>query len=266
MQNGTVTTANLGTMSASGGGAIDLEATVNNTGSTLDPQAIGKFVMNGGTIVGGTIANANSLGFTNNGNNILQNVTLGGTSGLTLGDQVGSSFGGYTNIVGTLTNGVGATYNIGYNSTINFTGNTTLDNANLNFTSPVFYGFITNATGTTLTLGSGVVASGRAAQFNGSGALNNQGTINSNGGGNWYIQQAQGRRPTAARVEATGASSALFLNVAGLAQHGHDQGSEQRDRAFAERDCDDGEPGDAVGERRRGHRPGGDGDTTPARP
>ena len=45
---------------------------------------------------------------TNNGNNILQNVTLGGTSGLTLGDQVGSSFGGYTNIVGTLTNGVGA--------------------------------------------------------------------------------------------------------------------------------------------------------------
>ena len=91
--------------------------------------------------------------------------TLGGTSGLTLGDQVGSSFGGYTNIAGTLTNGVGATYNIGYNSTINFTGNTTLNNANLNFTSPTYYGFITNATGTTLTLGSGVVASGQGGQF-----------------------------------------------------------------------------------------------------
>ena len=151
-----------GGLTLSGGTLAGSQA---SDGSTF--SVAGTFLLNGGILSNFSIANSNSLTFSNNSANTLQNVALSGTGGLTLGDQVGSSFAGYTNITGTLTNGVGATYNIGYNSTINFTGNTTLDNANLNFTSPVFYGFVTNATGTTLDSGQrrGRFGQGSAVQW-----------------------------------------------------------------------------------------------------
>ena len=64
-----------------------------------------------------------------------------------------------------------------------------------------------------------MVVSGRAGQFVGSGTLNNQGVLNSNGGGQWFIQQVQGVT-NSGTIEATGASSTLYMNVAGLVNTG----------------------------------------------
>ena len=160
-------------------GTINITGTWNNTGNSYTLNGLtGDFRLNGGTIIGGTInqPGARGLRFSNNGNNILNGVAVGGP--LVLSDP--SAFVRLLNAT-TFTQADLT----GSNATLIVEGTTatpssTLSGATVNM--DVAGGRFGVSGNMTLTLASTTTVRGRGTissdlQFSGLGIINNQGTI-----------------------------------------------------------------------------------------
>jgi fibronectin-binding autotransporter adhesin len=160
---GTYTTAQLSDVKSSNNGTISITnaGALNNTGATLDVATIngngsGKFQLDIGKIVGGTIQNSQQLGFTASTSNILDGVTLAPGQGLNIGDVATT---GTVVIQNGITYSGNPTFNLGINSGLYFDGASSIfDNATLNATDNTNYTFIgVNSNNQSLTLGANLV-------------------------------------------------------------------------------------------------------------
>jgi hypothetical protein len=194
--DGSNTTANLGTVTLSGGGRALLNGTLNNTATTLTAPTGGAFELYGGTITGGTIASG-ALSFTSSGGyldgttltgdlsvgasthvRLINNATFTGTN-----VSVGNSGGVYWQQTGTLANhtislGAGSHFRTeGANSALTLTSGTVTMGS-----GAYFYASGTNSS---LTFDAGTSLSGGVTAYSDSSAgtaITNQGTINHNTG------------------------------------------------------------------------------------
>lgn len=174
LAGGTLTLGQGEQLSATNGGAIDLLTTLNSAGKTFDPLAYaapGLFVVDGGTISGGTIANSDSLAFKGN-SNVLNNVSLSG--GLVIGS---TSSNANVDITGSFAYGTGSTFQINFGS-LSFQNSETLDNVSFVLGSGGYGGTVNDNSGTTLTLGANVSMSGPDGTL-GADHLINNGAISS---------------------------------------------------------------------------------------
>ncbi len=177
--NEPITLSKLGKFNRNGGTVI-LFGTLENAGETLALNDVtGSWVLNGGTIRGGTVSQADGarLILTRNGQNILDGVTVEG--GVDLSD------GGFVRIrTGlTLTTGsaLGGTVRLDNGGILGFDGTQTLAAGTIEFLG--HSGSVGPVADTTLTLGSGVLVHGKTGYlepaFNAGGTptLINQGII-----------------------------------------------------------------------------------------
>lgn len=209
-------------ISAANGGVINLQTTLDNTGNTFDPLAYGSagaFVVSGGTISGGSIANSDTLHFASNITSILQNAAISG--GLNLATSQDS--GGSVQIQGAFSHGTGALFNLGRYGVLTFAGSYTFDNATVNFAAPTSLG-ITNGT---LTLGPHLILQGGRGiigpYVGAGGTLINQTTIAASGSSpafglnTFSIQTRQATNQGTIRADNGGyllvSSSTIFTNA-----------------------------------------------------
>ncbi|MDB6092893.1 MAG: autotransporter outer rane beta-barrel protein [Verrucomicrobia bacterium] len=191
--DGNTTTANLGSITISSGGAVQLNGLVDNTAATITAPTGGSYDLLGGTIVGGTIA-AGAVNFTTSagtldGVSLLGDLSLlapsayvrlaNGTSFSGANLNLTSSAGIYWQQVGTL---AGKNLNLGSNSYIYLTGvnnaltlaNTTTVNGDASIYSDGSTGIVLNLQGAiNHTLGNGTLSAP---------TLTNSGTITSTTG------------------------------------------------------------------------------------
>ncbi len=156
----------------------------------------GSMAMRGGLLIDATITNPDLITFVNTSANRFQNIKLAGTSGL----NIGTTFApGQLRIIGGITHGTGAVFNIGGGSALMFDGAQTFDNAVVNVAEPSFglgYGSLGfSFAGTTLTLGPSLAINGRLLDIGESAAssgdagstLVNNANLSSDEGGLWGI-------------------------------------------------------------------------------
>ena len=156
----------------------------------------GSMVMRGGLLIDATIANPNLITF-DTGPNRFQNIKLTGTSGLNIGT---TSNQGRLRIIGGITHGAGAVFNVAGGSALMFDGAQTFDNAVVNVAEPTFgggYGSLGfSFAGTTLTLGPSLAVNGRLVDIGETAAsggvagstLVNNANLSSDEGGLWDIK------------------------------------------------------------------------------
>jgi hypothetical protein len=201
---GTVTTAGLGNLSATGA-TVRVQGTLDNTGATLNlAPALGVWYLDGGTIKNGTIASTggSTLALTSyfNSTNINE-YGAGGLSGVTIAAGATIDATQYDSVAGSwpycaITNGLtlngtiklgntgGSTYGelwfAGHSQTLTGTGTVVFGNSNLN---ALYAGgendnalILTVDTGITIQGGSGTIADGYS--YNTPGSVVNNGTIN----------------------------------------------------------------------------------------
>ena len=175
-------TRGTGTLTTSNGGFVVLNGSLDNTGKTFDVQTdiagTHNFQMQNGLITGGNVNNANLLRFDSN-NNRLNNVVLDQPLDLTP-DNSRVHLQGTTNLIS-------GTYNLGYNTALQFDGDRTLTNVAVNFSSANYYGFVGNNGAGTMTIDATSSFTGRLgyidyALYDGSGTRNlvNNGLISQN--------------------------------------------------------------------------------------
>ena len=169
---GTFTSAALGTFSRSGG-TVDLTGTLTNTGLTLAlTNTTGAWVLDGGTIVGGTI--------TTSGSDALQ-VSSGTVNGVTLAGTLDeNTFGGSLTITNNLTLASGLVETTDIES-LNFSGTQTLGGTGevlFNGGNNPNNGLSVQGSGSVLTIGANITIDGLTATISaGSGAIDNYGTL-----------------------------------------------------------------------------------------
>ena len=174
--NGTFTAAGLNPAGfVRTGGTVNLLGTIDNTGATLNFDALGNLSMAGGTIRGGTVIGTNTLlvpglpGGVNSGT--LDGVTMNAPIRLTYGPFVGAT-PSLTVTNGLVLNGV---MNIDGGSVI-FTGDRSLSGSGQVFLEK--YDSQLGATsGSTLTIGPGITLHGIQGTLGGVGPTINQGAI-----------------------------------------------------------------------------------------
>ena len=186
-------TRGTGTLTTSNGGFVALNGSLDNTGKTFDVltdvSGTHNFQMQNGIITGGNVNNANLLRFDSN-NNRLNNVVLDQPLDL-------SPDNSRVHLQGT-TNLPTGTYNLGYNTALQFDGDRTLTNVSVNFSSPSYYGFVGNNGAGTLTIDSGSSFTGKYGYvaygiYDGTGTRNlvNNGLISQNvANGNIIVGQS----------------------------------------------------------------------------
>ncbi|MBS0660590.1 MAG: FecR domain-containing protein [Verrucomicrobia bacterium] len=223
---GTITVASGGTLNLNGtylgtafgsitnsAGTINLGGTFNNAGLTTTlPASATAFVLNGGTITGGTLnvapeAGAAALGFSSNSNNILSGVAVNGT--LTLNASHSLRFNSGTGVAGAI-NLTGA------NSTLSLEQTSTLALVTLNLGA-------TSATvgvggGNTITIGGSALVRGFGAIGGtifggGTNSLVNQGTIAADVSGSTLLINPNGTFTNSNLLQASG-GGVLTLNTA----------------------------------------------------
>ncbi len=173
-------------LSATNGGKLELGTTLDNTNKTFDPDAYGSksgFVLDEGTIQGGSIANSDDLRFLGAANtpNLLQNVTLSG--GLNLAPSQGAA-----QIQGTFHYGPNAIFNLDQDSNLKFVGDFTLDNATVQTNGGslgISNGTLTLGSNLTVASSSGVIG---PYVFAGGTLVNNTQIASASSGGQWVIQ------------------------------------------------------------------------------
>jgi hypothetical protein len=187
----TYTLAELGTVSNSGG-TVYIEGTLNNTGGTLDGSSgFGQAVLDGGTIIGGTVTPA-GLAFSNSGGlSSLSDVIFDGT--LDLGYETSVALADGTVVNNAAGTGAGTINDEGEDSELLFDNTQTFNNATINLGSTSGdYSYLQDYdlpdAGTVLTLGSNVtIDESGSAQIGDSGdtgdGVVNQAAITQSGTG-----------------------------------------------------------------------------------
>ena len=177
------TTFNQGTMKATNGGTLLLNTAVDNSGGVLLADVGSTVRMSGMTVTGGTL-NSNGTGAftaTASGSNFLNGVTLNGTLDLATSQSVERISAGGMVLNGAINIAKGSILAPQGNQTISGSGNIVFADNNASNRLNVEVG--------TLTLGSSVTVSGNTGYIGqqnfigGAAGLNNQGTINADGGG-----------------------------------------------------------------------------------
>jgi fibronectin-binding autotransporter adhesin len=199
---GTVT--NTGTLEATNSGFLELQnSTYNNTGGIITAAAGSTVLLNSATITGGTISTS--------GTGVVE-TTLGGTATLNSLTNSGNfvvSDNSTVNISGTINNtGTITLASAGDNTVLSIGGTATLSGGGtviLGTSGPNFIGGSGTLTNQETIQGVGNIG-------NGTLTLNNDATINANGGGTLTIQPGAGGVTNTSILEATNGGTLQLLN------------------------------------------------------
>lgn len=200
--------------SVAGGGTLNLGAVIGNQNATFDVASIvGAAGQNGalrlgtdrlsasntldgaGRILGGTIANAGLLNYSDNSDNVLSGVTLAGGQGLNVRQ------GGVIRIFNGISFAPGAVFNVDPNSYLLFDDEAVFDNARVNLGSSAAstsagalgHGLASTGSELALTLGANLDVQGRNANFgevllSGPTILRNNAALVSDESGAWNVR------------------------------------------------------------------------------